>query len=325
MATLGTDAQRKFNVALSRARDRMVLFRSLSPKDVTNSDDMRLSTMQFFARGKGGGGHAPAAAAAAGRPRSMARLEAQLYEWLGARGYRFTTECGLGGAVAIVEDTHEDERLCICLDGGMGATLAEWRDERRAQTALERVGWRFHRIWRASWLVDRERCEGELVSALTAASIRPAGGDDPPSDAPRPPPPPSHAAGKRRMDDASIHGANEGAAAASAPSSGSRSPAARKRPKASDAGSGAGPSRPASPAATAAGPREGGAREDDRSPPVAERVKGVERAPKAERPPPKPKADKPPPPPKPKPAPKEAKKPKRKRGGDDDDWTPGDD
>lgn len=69
-------------------------------------------------------------------------LDAQLCEWLGGLGYRYRTDCALGGAVAIVEDATEDERLCVCLDGGMGATLPEWREERRAQIALERAGWR---------------------------------------------------------------------------------------------------------------------------------------------------------------------------------------
>ena len=195
IATVGLDAQRKFNVALSRARDRMVLFRSIGVEHVSNGDDLKLWTLQFFARSRPSLPSArtplpPLSAAAAagaacrssgsglgaagiGVPRSLS-LEMALVEWLAARGYRATTECALGGAVCIVEDAQQDERLCVCLDGGMGATMAEWRNERHAQTALERAGWRFHRMWRASWLVDRARCEAELLAALAAANVRPA-------------------------------------------------------------------------------------------------------------------------------------------------------
>ena len=51
VATIGMDAARKYNVALSRARDRMVLFRSIKPEHVTNPDDLKLWVMQFFMRG----------------------------------------------------------------------------------------------------------------------------------------------------------------------------------------------------------------------------------------------------------------------------------
>jgi very-short-patch-repair endonuclease len=111
--------------------------------------------MQFFARASHREAqHAARSPAplpppgAAPRQRASVTLDLQLRGWLETKGYRYTTECSVGGAVAIVEDASADERLCVCLDGGIGTTLTEWRDERRAQTALERAGWRFHRIWR---------------------------------------------------------------------------------------------------------------------------------------------------------------------------------
>jgi len=171
----GKEAEQKFNVALSRARDRMVLFRSVAPRDMANADDLRVWTMQFFQRE---GKAEPPARASAGPARSSASrsatLTSQLCDWLAQRGFRFSLDCAVGGAVAIVEDATDDNRLCVCLDGGAGATLTGWVEERRAQIALEREGWRFHRIWRASWLVDRERCEAELAAALAEASVRPA-------------------------------------------------------------------------------------------------------------------------------------------------------
>ena len=182
-ATVGTDAQRKYNVALSRARDRMVLFRSIGIEHVTNAEDLRLWTLQFFARAgapihlagrsTGAGGGSRGATSSAAQRDGSSGLESQLCAFLASLGFRFSTECALGGAVVIVEDAEEDGRLCVCLDGGMGATYLDFRDERRAQTALERTGWKFHRAWRASWLVDRARCETELLVALKAANIHP--------------------------------------------------------------------------------------------------------------------------------------------------------
>lgn len=313
VATVGPDASRKYNVALSRARDRMVLFRSVAPKDVTNPDDLRLWTMQFFARGADKAGPSPPAPkAAAGR---SATLSNQLHDWLALRGYRFTTECALGGAVAIVEDSIDDQRLCVCLDGGVGATLPEWIDERRAQLALERAGWKFHRIWRASWLVDRARCEAELATALSEAMVSPLLKDS----------------------------AAAAAEAASAKPTVVSAAAAGKR-KAGSSDDGAAPKPDAGRKKAKVAPVIDSDDDDDmdEEPVVSSKKQGKQPASPKPPPPPKaPKAEKPKVPPKEKkepPAKKEppkkkeaaakkeppaAKKPKRKR--EDDEWEPGDD
>ncbi|KAL3924274.1 MAG: hypothetical protein SGPRY_003966 [Prymnesium sp.] len=166
--------EQRYNVALSRARDRMVLFRSLRAADITNPDDLKLKTIQFFSRGGGvisglGGG----VGARSGGLTMGKTTEAELCDFLRRKGYRFSDDCSIAGSAAVVEDYLEDRRLCFCLDGGIGATLADWRRQLRDQRTLQRAGWRFHRVWRSSWLVERNRCERELCAALEAASIRP--------------------------------------------------------------------------------------------------------------------------------------------------------
>ncbi|KAL1522710.1 hypothetical protein AB1Y20_017685 [Prymnesium parvum] len=171
---VGKMYEQRYNVALSRARDRMVLFRSLRAADISNPDDLKLKTIQFFSRG--GGPNVGAIPVAEERERSAARgktAEAELCAFLERNGYKYSNHCSIGGSAAVAEDGAEDRRLCICLDGGMGGTISDWRQQVREQRALHRAGWRFHRIWRASWLVDRSRCEAELRAALDAASVHP--------------------------------------------------------------------------------------------------------------------------------------------------------
>mmetsp|Transcript_29332 Transcript_29332/g.72288 ORF Transcript_29332/g.72288 Transcript_29332/m.72288 type:complete len:435 (-) Transcript_29332:111-1415(-) len=179
---LGRAYEQKYNVALSRARDRMVLFRSLAAKDVTNADDLKRWTMAFFASGGAPAhlGSARVAVAAAHTP------EGQLERWLSEQGFRFSSECSVAGSVVVVEDAADDRRLCVCLDGGAGGTLSEYRAQLREQRSLERAGWRFARVWRASFLVDVVRALREIARALDAAGVRPAelgaaplGGDAP--------------------------------------------------------------------------------------------------------------------------------------------------
>ena len=99
--------------------------------------------------------------------------EARLRAWLADAGYKATSACSIGGSVAVAEDAIGDRRLCVCLDGGVGAQVSDWRANLREQRMLERQGWRFHRIFRALWLVDEERCTAELQAALEAAGVSP--------------------------------------------------------------------------------------------------------------------------------------------------------
>jgi hypothetical protein len=181
---LGRAYEQKYNVALSRARDRMVLFRSLRPADVPNPDDLKLWTIQAFAGAAAGQPSAHALRAAQAQEARMAvRLAAsgfdeatadgQLRGWLHGRGYAFSFDCVVAGSTAVVEDDAHDRRLCVCLDGGAAASLADWSEALREQRALMSAGWLFHRCWRSSWLVHRARCEMELEQALEAAGVRP--------------------------------------------------------------------------------------------------------------------------------------------------------
>ena len=66
----------------------------------------------------------------------------QLFAWLSHRGYQFDASCSIAGSVAVVEDaaSGEDRRLCVCLDGGHGTTLADWSVMVKEQLHLERSG-----------------------------------------------------------------------------------------------------------------------------------------------------------------------------------------
>ena len=190
-AQVGRMYEQRFNVALSRARDRMVLFRSLAPGDIAGrGDDLKLHTMGFFGRaaaqpaGAAAGGAAAAAAAPA--PAAAASggvgetdestVEGQLLSWLVQQGYRVDATLSVAGAAAVVEDYTTDRRICVCIDGTGGASLAEWCASVREQRGLERTGWSFVRLWHTNWLIDRADCEKRLHAAFQAAGVRPRGG-----------------------------------------------------------------------------------------------------------------------------------------------------
>ena len=94
---LGRMYEQRYNVALSRACDRMVLFRSLDAQHVSNPDDLKGWTLAFFAAAamprcatpRPAAAAAAIAAARMGAAASSAPLpaEAQLLAWLVTRGY----------------------------------------------------------------------------------------------------------------------------------------------------------------------------------------------------------------------------------------------
>ena len=97
---LGRMYEQRYNVALSRARDRMVLFRSLDAQHVSNPDDLKGWTIAFFAAAAAPRRAASRPAAAAGKSAAAASsaplpAEAQLLAWLVARGYQVGVMCSL--------------------------------------------------------------------------------------------------------------------------------------------------------------------------------------------------------------------------------------
>ena len=224
---VGRMYEQRFNVALSRARDRMVLFRSVDTKDISNRSDLKVATIRFFSQDGGGGGgggldRVRGAGAAAlsssgsgGGAFADSTVEGQLFAWLERSGLHFDESCSIAGSLVVIEDCTEDRRLCVCLDGGSGSTLAEWRGAMREQRQMERAGWSFLRLWHAHWLVDRMACESALAAACVSAGIRAPG---------------SRGSAKRsiaRAHDSSSSSSSSGGGGGAAPKRVRRGPAAR--------------------------------------------------------------------------------------------------
>jgi len=141
---VGRMYEQRYNVALSRARDRMVLFRSLESKDVSNRDDMKVATIQFFQRMAALGSGSSAASSHLARRRGSnvssfstamlsndATAEGQVLAWLDAHGtagepfvvhacllsslvglppllptgFQYDASCSIAGSLVVVEDS----------------------------------------------------------------------------------------------------------------------------------------------------------------------------------------------------------------------------
>jgi very-short-patch-repair endonuclease len=163
--------QQRFNVALSRARDRMYLFRSVEEKDL-NPKDLKAKVIAHFRE--------PMVRA----DKKMEDLislcesdfERKVFRRLVNLGYRVTPQVSVGPfRIDLVVEGANDRRLAVELDGDRHHGPERWAEDLTRQRTLERVGWRFWRCWASSFELDPEGCMRDLVETLQSQGIEPIG------------------------------------------------------------------------------------------------------------------------------------------------------
>ncbi|MGE5306570.1 MAG: AAA domain-containing protein [Alphaproteobacteria bacterium] len=162
--------QQRFNVALSRARDRMYLFRSIAEDNLKNLQDLRLKVIRHF---KEPMPHA-------GQPvgdlidRCESGFERDVFARLTELDYCVTPQVGVGSwRIDLVVEGENDRRLAVELDGDKSHPAEKWLEDMLRQRAMERMGWKFWRCWASSFFRDPNGCMADLVSTLTNMRIEP--------------------------------------------------------------------------------------------------------------------------------------------------------
>ena len=166
------DAEQRMNVALSRARDRMYLYRSIEMDDLKNENDLRLKILRHFVS-----------------PMPQANeigdfldlcdsgFERDVYKRLVEKGYNVIPQVKVGAfSIDLVVEGENDRRLAVELDGDKYHPPEKWMDDWRRQRTMERVGWQFWRCWGSSYTIDPEGCIDDLVGVLSNMKIFPCKG-----------------------------------------------------------------------------------------------------------------------------------------------------
>ncbi len=165
--------EQRFNVAASRARDRLVLVRSVGLDDLA-AGDLKARLIAHFEH--------PMPARAAG-DQDLAALcdsdfERDMLGRLVALGYRVSPQVGSEGfRIDLVVEDLEGRRLAVECDGDSFHGPERWRDDMRRQRILERVGWRFWRCFASSYYRDPDAVMADLVATLEREGIVPVVGD----------------------------------------------------------------------------------------------------------------------------------------------------
>lgn len=170
-ALSGNMFEQRFNVAASRARDRMYLVRSVSASHLSNKD-LRLSLLQHFDK--------PIVAdkeqAELLIDRCESGFERQVYSALMERGYRVVPQVQTGAyRIDMVVEGAGDVRLAIECDGDEFHGPDRWPHDMTRQRVLERAGWTFWRCFASTWRLRKDEVLAELIERLTALGIEPIG------------------------------------------------------------------------------------------------------------------------------------------------------
>lgn len=166
----------RYNVALSRARDRMYMVHSIRLDSLKNPKDMRRLALLHFSDPM---------------PTEIARKQAT-EDILGKCDSGFERDVlsrllkdgfdanpqfpAAGYKIDIVVDGDDDRRLAIELDGDIYHPPEQYAHDMERQQALERIGFKFWRCWWSEWILGPEIAYADLVAKLDNLGIKPRAG-----------------------------------------------------------------------------------------------------------------------------------------------------
>ncbi len=171
-ALSGNQFDQRFNVATSRARDRMYLVRSVELHELSDKD-IRASLLGHFAK--------PIQAIDGDLKLSHVEkcesgFEREVYSILVKLGYRVIPQVAAGSyRIDMVVEGENDARLAIELDGDEFHGPDKWQQDMNRQRILERAGWIFWRCFASTWSLHKDDVLEELIGILTQMGISPIG------------------------------------------------------------------------------------------------------------------------------------------------------
>ena len=176
--------ERRLNVAITRARERVVVYSSLRGDqiDLSRTQAVGVTHLRAFLDYAERGASAMIDERSAGTQNRPAAIEHAIAQALQKRGYRVDLHVGLSGyrvALAVRDADRPDTYvLGIELDGPMYASAATARDRDRTRpSVMHGLGWQLHRLWSIDYLHDAEaeldRIEASIERARRGEVIQP--------------------------------------------------------------------------------------------------------------------------------------------------------
>jgi very-short-patch-repair endonuclease len=175
---LSLGGQRRLNVAVTRARQRMTVVSSFSHLDMDLTKvkpGTGVELLRHYLEYAASGGKRLGEVASADFP--MNSFEAEVFDVLESKGIPLVSQMGASNYRIDLVAQHPKQRgrcvLAIECDGASYHSSPTARDrDRLRQQQLENLGWNFHRIWSTDWFMRKEEEVNRVLAAYANAVAR---------------------------------------------------------------------------------------------------------------------------------------------------------
>lgn len=157
---------RRFNVAISRAKNQLWLFYSISMENL-NPDCVRTKLLRYCldpCRVKDN--------ETKGQYVFQSNFHKEVFTMITKRGYNITPSVRLGNYKVDFVVEGDNSRVAIECDDGQWNGIEEWETGHEGQMTLERVGWTFHKIRASEFYRNPEKTMDRLWVRLKHLGIR---------------------------------------------------------------------------------------------------------------------------------------------------------
>ncbi|MCA6079318.1 MAG: DUF559 domain-containing protein [Endomicrobium sp.] len=161
--------KQRFNVAVSRARDKIILVHSLKLDEIANHNCMRYKLLEFMT------GMDLTEKIERDHLTFESDFEEIIYNIFADKGYAVNSQVKIGPYRIDLVVEGADAKLGIECDGDKDCLPEEWFRNSLKQKNLERMGWNIYRIWGSDFYNDRQTIIEEITANLNRLGIYPVG------------------------------------------------------------------------------------------------------------------------------------------------------
>ncbi len=172
LTTNRKENKQRVNVAMSRARDKMILFHSVARDELNNENDLRAQILDWFYNPKKEeikwGREALEAEFKKGR---ASQFSVDVGNIILNKGYKVIPEFEVASHRIDLVVQGENARLAVECDGDQYHT--DWEADQRREYILRRAGWMFWRVTGSAFYKHDEEALKTLWSTLQEMGIEP--------------------------------------------------------------------------------------------------------------------------------------------------------
>ncbi|OLS40818.1 AAA domain-containing protein [Bacillus sp. MRMR6] len=160
--------KRRYNVAVSRAKDQLWLFHTPTVNDLRNKEDMRYQLISYCENPE-------KEIHSTNRDKCESDFERSVYDQIASRGYRIIPQFEVAGYRIDLVVEGEKGRIAVECDGDQWHGPDRYDYDMNRQRILERCGWRFWRVRGSDYYYNPEKALESLWATLQHYQIEPVG------------------------------------------------------------------------------------------------------------------------------------------------------